>query len=44
MSNEATSQTLEPALQDLACGAVDGTLADLPCHGILDLINASEAH
>jgi hypothetical protein len=28
----------------LLAGAVDGTLADLPYHGILDLINASEVH
>jgi hypothetical protein len=43
-SNRATSQTLESALQDLAAGGDDGTLADLPYHGILDLINASKAH
>jgi hypothetical protein len=28
----------------LLTGAVDGTLVDLQYHGILDLINASEAH
>lgn len=28
----------------LPAGGDDGTLADLPYHGILDLINASKAH
>jgi hypothetical protein len=33
-----------PHYKILLAGAVDGTLVDLPYHGILDLINASEAH